>query len=221
MRNRFAKSKVFHAAAVALICSAASAEDTPPGGSVIVYESATSRAGGGHGFVAGVYEMGQSITLAGTERTIAQLDLLLSGRPGEDEFRVRFYRLDNATGAPSTLIWESPTQTYRFVGSLDRTTSVRVPDIELPDSFAYTIISLTPNSYLSHETGSSIATIGTFNSYWYRRGDATWRDRLFRDGTFGARVFAIPEPFLGWTITGLIAISLMIGSFRLRRRKPS
>jgi hypothetical protein len=206
MRPVLATASIF-----SLILAEALAHGDPP--QSVVYDSLLPRTGGGHGFVMGIYEMGQSITLGGSARTITQLDMHLQGFRGE-EFRVRFYRLDAESGVPSTIIWESPTTPFDHGPS--GFFNLTVPNIPVPDSIAYTVISLTPGAHLALAFSYG-ASIGRHDSYWYRQGDMRWRDRLASNGTFGARFFAIPEP--SQPLTGLIAAIWASRRARPRRRK--
>jgi hypothetical protein len=195
--------------------------DVPPG--AIVYESLRIPAGGGHGFseVTGLgREIGQSMTLAGTARHIAQIDLLL-GSGASEQFRVRFYDLTEA-GFPSTLIWESPVQTYPQTGSHfnRKTISVPVPNMLVPDSFAWTVAPLTPNnSTMIVLTAFSPPSAGTHLNDWALAG-LSWRVNNFTGGQFGARLLAVPE----YSSLALLAVGLLSSACtcaRIRRRVRS
>lgn len=199
------------ATSYALVSSAAIASNPPVS---VVFDSIMNRTpGGGHGFASGITEIGLSITLDGSARYVSQIDLPLQGFAGE-EFRVRFYEL-NATGAPSAVIWESPAQRYRPWNMPNGVLSITVPNVLVPDSLAFTVVSLTPNSHLSLPTSFG-ASIGMHEDYWAKQGG--WRNRLFSDGTFGARLLAtVPEPAQHYVCYAVIAFNLTIR----RGRQPN
>jgi hypothetical protein len=174
----------------------------------VVYES-TLPAGGGYGFSTGLgHEVGESIGLAGTDRLITRIDLLLAGSPNL-EFRVRFYGLDAATGLPSNLIWESPSQFYPPFPPFDQTVSIPVPTIAVPDSMAWTFVQITPDPFNMIVRTALSPSVGTFNNY-LARDPFPFRTNLFSDGTFGARLIAVPEPAsLCLAIAGITGLALI------------
>jgi len=193
----------------ALMSSVAIASDPPE--SIVFNSIMIATPGGGHGFVSGITEIGQSITLAGTARHISQIDLLMQGFP-DSEFRVRFYSLNDPEGAPSALIWESPTQRYAHTNGVQM---VDVPNVLVPDSMAYTVVELPPyNTHLSLRTSFG-ADIGTHENNWVRQGG--WRT-VFNKSLFSARLLAVPEPPQHWIVVGLIAVTWITGGLRSRGR---
>ena len=89
-------------------------------------------------------EEGDTITLAaGTPRNITGLTVYYALNctattfTGAETFRIRFYNLDGTAGAPGTIIWDSGQQPVRFGGRHSQW--VAVPNITVPDTFAWTI----------------------------------------------------------------------------------
>jgi len=174
----------------------------------VVYDSLTSPPAGGTGPGFG-YEIGSAIELHGAGRSITQIDLRLSNsRP--EEFRVKFYNVDGLTGEPSTLIWESPIAMFPYTGIGQHQiaiASVDVPQIVVPDVMVWVVTPVAPgSSNMLVRTTSALPSTGTHINYWARQPDLTWHSNLFSDGSFGARLFAVPEP----TLPGVIAAGAFI-----------
>jgi hypothetical protein len=175
----------------------------------VVYDSLTSPPAGGTGPGFG-YEIGSAIELHGAGRSITQIDLRLSSsRP--EQFRVKFYNFDGLTGEPSTLIWESPIATFPYTGFGQHQiaiASVDVPQIVVQDVMVWVVTPVAPFSNILIRTTSALPSTGTHISYWARQPDHTWRSNLFSDGSFGARLFAVPEPTLPSMIVAGVFIAL-------------
>lgn len=92
-----------------------------------------------------ILEQGGQVNLGGTERVVTSFEIGLSSGPivgTTAEFRIKFYSVDTASGSPDDILWVSevvssfvPRATIEefLVVSFD------VPDIEVPDSFFWTI----------------------------------------------------------------------------------
>jgi hypothetical protein len=155
----------------------------------VVYDSLPSVFGGGILAV----EVGQSMALAGSARTITQIDLRFSSINDIEKFRVRFYTVD-ANNLPGSLLWTSPLQNWTdpTPGFATKVVSVAVPNILVPDHFAWTAAPEFPTQLI--QVTSDAATIGTPLSGFQL--DPPSPDGWFPLTTtiFGARVVAIPEP---------------------------
>jgi PEP-CTERM motif len=182
----------------------------PPEPGNVVYDSLTSPPAGGTGYGFG-FEIGSAIELHGADRRITQIDLRLSNSAPE-EFRVKFYNFNGLTGEPSSLIWESPITTFPYTGSgqhLIAIVNVSVPQIEVPDVMVWVVTPVAPgSSNMLIRTTTSQPSTGTHITYWARQPDLTWRTNLFSDGSFGARLFAVPEPST-LLLVGIGATSLL------------
>jgi hypothetical protein len=177
---------------------------TQPEPGNIIYDSLTTPPAGGSGLSFG-YEIGSAIELHGADRSITRIDLRLSDSSPE-KFRVKFYNVDGLTGEPSTLIWQSPISIFPYTGSGQHQiaiASIDVPQIVVPDVMAWVVTMAEPgtNNMLVRTT-SALPSVGTHINYWARLPDHTWRSNLFSDGSFGARLYAVPEPSLLGVIAG-------------------
>jgi hypothetical protein len=157
-----------------------------------VYDS-LSPSMGAYGFAVHS-EIGQSIDLEGSARSITRMDVFL-GTNTPDGFRLRFYTLDIVNGEPENLIWESPLQTFPYDPPSYNRKFVRIdiPKVDVPDTFAWTIKPTVPPSNLAVQL-SQPPTVGTHHDAWLRRLDLSWTVTHLGTGAFGARVMAVPEP---------------------------
>jgi hypothetical protein len=168
-------------------------------------------AGGGIAFnINSALEIGQSIALAGTARNVTQIDMLL-GDNTSDAFAVRLYSLDQVTGRPSAILWESAKISYPYTPPSfnQKVISVPVPGVAVPNELAWSVVPVDPTTAgnLLVWTGSLSPSIGAHLHYWKRLSDLSWNSNLFSNGTFGARLFAVPEPStLALTVPALAAM---------------
>ena len=114
--------------------------------SVVVYDTELDNLIGGQGYLESK-ELGQTITLGGVERTVTSFDIAL-GSNDTTPYQLKFYQLDGPNGIPDTLIWESPVQVYPWVSPFynRKIISIDVPEVAVPDTFAWTISLVEPRS---------------------------------------------------------------------------
>jgi hypothetical protein len=132
-------------------------------------------------------------------------------------FRVRFYDLD-AAGTPTSAFWESQLQKHPSIGGFDRVIiAVNVPDVTVPNSFAWIVAPLAPESSGMLVSSSDPPTIGTSLKAWRRGADLQWKSAAVNSGVFGARVTAVPEPAPSHIAVAVLAMVAIFPSRRLRR----
>jgi len=107
----------------------------------IIYDSVTGDNDQGGSFWNLILEQGGRVDLFGTERYVTSFTIGLKSGPvsgTQAGFELQFYTIDNTTGLPETLIWESEfisiAITIKEINFL-----IDVPDIFVPDSFIWTI----------------------------------------------------------------------------------
>lgn len=195
MKSTFAHVAAFAIGCFALVPGASSSE--------VVYDSLPGSFGGS----ALAIEVGQSIELAGSARTITQIDLRMGSSNDLEVFWVRFYNVDS-NNLPQDLLWESQLQAWTDDTPFYAThvVSVDVPNIVVPDRFAWTTRRILP-SQLS-QSASQTTTTGTFLTGFYL--DPLAGSGWFQvDGAFGARVIAIPEPgTLFLVVAGIVLLAI-------------
>jgi hypothetical protein len=179
----------------------------------IVYDAPLQPfAGGGWGFWT-IPEIGQAISLAGTARNVTQFEIGV-GASETTEYRVRFYELDGRGGGPGTLIWESSPQIFQFFPPAQnrRVEVVDIPNVAVPDSFAWTIAPTIPSGLFHLRTVNPPATVGTALSIWARVGspfpDYDWSEQQF---DLSARITAVPEPAT-WNGCAYFALAIAMSS---------
>ena len=146
--------------------------------------------------------MGDQIMLAGTERTHALFDLMVSSSQPTTltNITLYLYNVDSATYTPGTQFWSGSLQDVAVNGLTTVTFSITNPGVPLPDTFIWLA-----------SAHSDVAGLATFNPptvgssedfYWDHDPDEdAWYSMAFRSdpaANFGARVWAeanpIPEP---------------------------
>jgi len=191
--------------------------------STIVYDNTTTSLGyltpilTGSSFTGDTsYEAGDQITLASTERSVTEIDILISSAfatGGTADAQVRFYENDGTGGKPGTILWDSGVlNDLPYVPGANTFTFI-VPHAVVPDTFTWTI-------YLSGRTGSAVIgymgpqfynppTVGSSNDFIWAFDGTSWNS--FNDpqlvDNYAARVSAVPEPatmlLLGSGLIGL------------------
>ena len=179
-------------------------EPPPPPMGIIVYDNSTNLVG----FLIGLAddEFGDGATLAGTDRLVTTISLMIhangdSGATADVTVRI-FAGGDDAGGAdPGALLWQSDT----FVGFtiLDSANlyNFAVPNILVPDSITWTI---EMNNVVQPEGGAvgprfvAPPTLGSSQDYvWERNADGTWTNFVFGVGadnnSFGAVIRAVSD----------------------------
>jgi hypothetical protein len=157
---------------------------------------------------------GQTVTLASTSRHVTDIEFWL-GTAGASTFIVEFYNMDGPNGVPGSLIWQSPVQTYPYVFPFYNRLilNVDVPEILVPDTFAWTITNVHRVNDTLIQTG--LPTIGSLSSPWYYvPASGEWVDDS--DWRFGARINAIPEPSCALMLA--VGAAIVCQGTRLRSR---
>ncbi len=141
-------------------------------------------------------EHGNTITLAGTERTVTGITIKLRiGGAGVAQFdlKLRFYQNDGPASTPGTLLWESPLFHRVIDSGAPLTYSFTVPNIQVPDSFTFTeqvfnrqlnMAAMGPSEFNPPGIGS--APFG----FWRRLTADTWEFVGLDEPPFGAKVLA-------------------------------
>jgi hypothetical protein len=193
------KTAVFTAAVVvtSVFASPSSAE--------IVFDSFAGL--GFQGATIGNYRLSNALALAGTSRTMTQFSAWVAAG-SNSTFTFQFYRPDGPGGSPGSLIWESPVQTFSYTAPLinDKVFTINVPNVEIPNSFIYTVNTLTGTNNGLIRTGPP--TVGAVNGVWeYQQATSTWNQT--NDSSFGARVTAVPESVSPALVSLASAIALV------------
>ncbi len=163
---------------------------------------------------------GQTVTLEGSARSVTQFDIFL-GSGGPSTYVVEFYRTDGPNSQPGTLIWQSPIQSYPYTPFFynRKVLSIDVPNVRVPDTFAWALTTVMRDNNILLNTGSpTIGEAGTAWEYyapfggWYSPGASL----------FGARITAVPEPgtaAIGFS--GALILGTLIGLRKhIAHRRP-
>ncbi|MEX2219717.1 MAG: hypothetical protein WD749_13270, partial [Phycisphaerales bacterium] len=156
----------------------------------VVYDNTTTTTGASTpeatpaGSATGV-EVGDQITLAGTDRAVTQFEVSYNvstaAAGATTSLRFRFYQMDGPGGAPGTVLWDSGNVTgYAFVTGPNIWT-VPVPNVAVPDTFIYSVqvVNRTDATGSAGPRLFNPPTVGT-------SGDFFWADSI------------LPQ-FPGWT----------------------
>jgi len=160
-------------------------------------------------------QLGDEITLAGTERTVTELQIgvNLQGHSGTADFQAWIYANDGPDGEPGTMLWASEVMEAVPLSGDNEFIVFDVPNVVVPDTFTWTqqnrnatpvavnILLCDPPSI-----GSSDRNYGWFGSpaSWGKSAGIQW------PANYMARVIAVPEP------TSILLLSL--GGIALRRK---
>jgi len=162
--------------------------------------------------------MGDEITPAGTSRTVTQVEVICSStsQVTVPAIGLALHKLDaeNLLGSycPGTLLWTGTLQNVVVDGPTPVTFDV--PDIEVPDTFAWVTAG---DSDFAGMAFYDPPTIGSSDDFAWDR-DEYWQDwfALYFEAdpiaNFGARLWATPEP-------GTAALLIGGGCVVLRRRR--
>ena len=146
-------------------------------------------------------EFGDGATLAGSERLVTKLSLVIDSGSGDitADVRVRLFEGgDGFSGEPGAMLWES--ELFERMPILDgfRFYDFVVPRVEVPDSLTWTLqlLNADPPEAIRGPHYADPPVIGSSNDhFWQRDRDGTWQrhwSHLLR--SFGAKIEAVPEP---------------------------
>ncbi|MGE0479001.1 MAG: hypothetical protein AB7Q17_00895 [Phycisphaerae bacterium] len=183
---------------VALLVAAAL---VPAAYSAVVYSNTQARTGVVHDLVpagaASGPERGNSITLAGTQRVVTSIDVILrigDSGVGLFDMQVRLYANDGPNGDPGTLLWESALRRTIIDSGVDLPYRLTVPRVVVPSSITWTVeitnrtmsqAMLGPSTYAPVTVGSAAP------GYWEHSG-GMWMHALSGEPAWGAAVNADP-----------------------------
>lgn len=155
----------------------------------------------------GPFEFGDDLTLAGTARLVNHFMFQYFGDIADNVVAMatlRFYANDTdipgkISKAPGSLLWQSDPF---LIEKGDRIIDVGVPDIQVGDTFTFsievpTLSGVKGSQFLLH-TSTKAADVGkSFNDFWVK-ADTVWSLQRLENGAqradFAVRVSAIPEP---------------------------
>lgn len=183
---------------IVLVVAAALA---PVADGALVYSNTQMRTGVVHNLVpqgaASGPERGSAITLAGTQRVVTSIDVILRiGNSGVALFdmRVRLYANDGPSGSPGSLLWDSLPRRTVIDSGADIPYRVTVPRVVVPHSITWTV-EITNRTMSQAMLGPSTyapVTVGSADpGYWEFTG-ATWTHVLSGEPAWGAAVNADP-----------------------------
>src|SRR4029078_5989138 len=141
--------------------------------------------------------VGQSVRLSGGMRQVTQIEVGLDGNAASG-FRIEFYELNGAGGIPGSLIWQSPIQIYPWdpPDFNQKVISVAVPNITVPDMFAWVVVGDLP---VVVDRGilvksSNPPTVGQSFQAWSYEVGTQWIVFRVNGGVYDARINALHEP---------------------------
>ena len=174
------------------------------------------------------FERGDGITLAGTDRYVTNIDLMVHGLGGAftADATVRFFSGgDTATTTdPGGMLWQSATFAGMAFASGLATYSFAVPLVLVPDEMTWTLQLAQTNIPAGQALGSRFVappTTGTSNDWVWTRDTNTgmWTNNVFGVGagnnSYGAAISAspVPEP------ASMIALGAGLAALLARRRR--
>jgi hypothetical protein len=182
------------------------------GPATLVYDAMSGPLDGGSRLA---IENGQSVTLAGARRDISRIDVLMGSSNNFEQFFVRFYSV-NTSGVPTTLLWESSLQTWtdNSPSYAVHVSNVQVPNVRVPDSFAWTVRRLHPTQ-LSLQM-DRLPTLGTALIQLGLGPNGEWEDHGSTHFAGAARIYAVPEPPCG--LLAVISLAVVATASRGRAR---
>lgn len=159
--------------------------------------------------------MGNQITLAGTDRTVVEFDLVLSSSlpTSLSCLTLAFYAPDPDTGYPGDHLWADTANNVSVNGIT--TVTFNVPNVVVPDTFVWVAGADSASAGLATYSPPTVGASG--NYYWdYDHIGDWWYALHFENNpvaNFGAKVLAVPEP----TSLGLLALGGLLAVCRRKR----
>lgn len=144
-------------------------------------------------FGPGCCQVGNEVTLGGTEREIVQVSWLVDSQNNDIVGRIetQIYANDGPGGTPGTLLWDSGPLTGINVSATDTLLDISVPNIIVPDIITVTSRILDAVPVALGRLGGGIPVVGSVNTSWIESSPGTWNQQF---GPWGLRVMAVPEP---------------------------
>lgn len=185
-------------------------------GDTIVYDNSVNFIGfliGGNGF-----EWGDGATLAGTERVVTKISLMIHSTSGDvtSDLTVRLFEGgEDWEAEPGAMLWESELFEQMTIFDGSNLYDFDVPSVTVPDSVTWTL-ELQNGDPAGAVFGSRVMgppVVGSSEEFlWRHNANGTWR-RFWgqRDNHLGARIEGIPEPA---TLTVLALGALGVGRYR-------
>lgn len=166
-------------------------------------------------------ENGDGITLAGTDRIVTNINLLITnlGDVGTADMRIRFFVGGDAGGGePGAMIWDSGLLAGIAIEESRAAYDFAVPSVLVPDEMTWTL-ELTNVVNGNSALGSHFAappTVGSSEDFVWERLAGVWTQRVFGVGagnnSYSATLTAVPTP-------GSIGLLALSGIVMLRRRR--
>ena len=187
----------------------------------IVYDNSTTLVGF---LINGVdEENGDGVTLAGTDRVVTNINLLIHANSGDAiaDVRVRIFAGGDAGGGdPGAMLWESALFTGQTILGGTNPYDFAVPNVVMPDEITWTLelTNVTPGAPNAAVGSRFVAppTVGSSEDWVWERLAGVWTQRVFGVGagnnSYGATITAIPTP-------GSLALLALGGIAILRRRR--
>jgi hypothetical protein len=174
--------------------------------------------------VSSLLEIGDSLNLTGQNRQLSVFEFELAGTLTPDAAKVgivRLYANDGTSGAPGTLLYESPTFALESGPKSYKISNIQ--GVSLPESVTWSFGSAGLGA------GESAAvllynppSVGTSSDAFWERTPVGWTSKVLDAGTgtipanFGVRITAVPEPTtIQLAVLGGLA-ALGYGVFRRR-----
>jgi hypothetical protein len=169
-------------------------------------------------------ELGNEITVAGTDRVVTELEVGIfsqngifpNGTPGSVVFTAELYANDGAGGQPGSLLWQSADVGVDYPGGCSMVT-FNVPQVVVPGTFTWTVDYVLTADTSPGLTTAPAPTIGSYIVGWFRGQNSEWGQAT---ADLTAQIEAIPEPSTeGLVLVGLSA--LWLGHRLKKRGSPS
>lgn len=160
-------------------------------------------------------QLGDEITLAGTERTVIELHIgvNLQGYSGTADFQAWIYANDGPEGSPGTMLWASEVMEAVPLSGENEFIVFDVPNITVPDTFTWTQQNRNATPVAVGIPLYDPPSIGwsEVHSWFGSPGSWTKNPGVRYPANYMARVIAVPEP-------GSIVL-LSLGGIAIRRKR--
>ena len=181
----------------------------------IVYDN-TVNFGGFYNPSSGL-EWGDGATLAGTERVVTKISLMIHSMSGDvtSDLTVRLFEGgDDWEAEPGAMLWESVLFQQMTIFDGSNLYDFDVPSVTVPASVTWTLElqNADPPGALFGSRFMGSPVVGSSEEFfWQHNTNGTWgREHLFRNN-LGARIEAVPEP---GTLTALALGAFGVGRYR-------